>query len=255
MPLWRIASGRPEELQLPGGQPLLAAPITLLGDAIQQNLRRGRFPAELYMEALTQLHRLLLFVPLTQRGLPHVSWPLLWGALFSLGTFVAQSDEFFAQPRVPHVAAKLLQLLNLLLVLGEQIFPSEAVFEAFAYELVRVHESFDRLLVVCKRVAPDLMGASSMTRSLVVQALQRLASMKDGEAGQLTSSGALSMVRKLQGQVSAPQKAALSRPPPPMTPHGRSSFAQSLLRVLLATARADGSVAPLHFEDLVAATR
>jgi len=121
------------------------------------------------MEALTQLHRLLLLVPLTKRGLPHVSWPLLWGALFSLGAFVSQSDEFFAQPRVPHVAAKLLQLVNLLLVLGDQIFPTEAVFEAFAYELVRVHENFDRLFVVCKRVAPDLMGSSSMTRSLIVQ--------------------------------------------------------------------------------------
>lgn len=55
-------------------------------------------------------------------------------------------------------------------------------------------------------------------------------------------------------QVDAEAKAALLRPPPQLPQHEQAAQVQALLRHLLARGRADGSFAPMQYEDLIGGT-
>lgn len=66
-----------------------------------------------------------------------------------------------------------------------------------------------------------------------------------------TPAEALLLLRKAAAGPDA--LAAASRPPPPLSPHSRDAFLQTLMRSLIAHARSDGSVAPLHIEESIGA--
>ena len=59
--------------------------------------------------------------------------------------------------------------LHQLVALGDQIFPSAAVFESFAYELVRNHRVFERLYKLGRKQTPEVVGALKLTRVLRVR--------------------------------------------------------------------------------------
>ena len=85
--------------------------LELLSDLLPQNLRRASFDAPLYMQALTLLQRALLAVHAARPPLPHVRWGAVWGALFTLGGFIA-AEETLAGRGVAEVALRLLQVVN-----------------------------------------------------------------------------------------------------------------------------------------------
>ena len=88
-----------------------------------------------------------------------------------------------------------------------------------------------------------------MTRSLIVQALEQLPQQGDAPS-KMSASEAMAAVRKLQLDVGAEAKAAVTKPPPARSQHEQGVFRQQLLRLLLAHARSDGSAVPLAFEEL-----
>ena len=75
--------------------------------------------------------------------------------------------------------------------------------------------------------------------------------MDPNAAANLTSYQALDIIRALQPSVKPEDRASLLRPPTQMAPHEQLALSQSLLRVLLAHCRRDGSLAPIHHEDCV----
>ena len=252
LPLWRLAGG--QMVQHSGSsQPLLGAALEIVTDVISQNLRRGGFPAAvpLYAHALHLLHRLLLLVVSEQIPLPLLPWSALYGALFSAAAFVSE-DDLFALAGVPPLGLQLLSLINTCIALGDRIFPSAAIYEAFAYELVRRHRTFEKLYKLGKRQAAEVVGALALARSVIVQALEALDGLGADAAAAMTAPQALAIVRKLQVNVPAKALGALQRAPPPPSPHEQASFRQLLLRHLLARSRVDGSLAPVAFEEPIA---
>jgi len=147
---------------------------------------------------------------------------------------------------------RLLQIINLLIATGERLFPSASVFESFAYELVRQHRTFETLYRLGRKHAPQLTGALSLTRSMIVAALEHLGQLGDA-AAEVTSAEALKTIQQLQLQVGADAKAALLRSPPQLAQHQQAAQVQAVMRLLLVGARADGSFAPLQFEDSLGA--
>ena len=85
-----------------------------------------------------------------------------------------------------------------------------------------------------------------------VQVLRRqLVQMEPAAAANLTSSQALDVVRGIHPTSLKPEAAAaLLRPATQLSPYEQRGLAQSLLRVLLAHCRRDGSLAPLHYEEI-----
>ena len=73
--------------------------------------------------------------------------------------------------------------------LGDKILPSSAAFESFAYELVRRRRTFEKLYRTSKRVAPRLVDAMALARSLIVGALEAIGQMDPSAAASLVSSG------------------------------------------------------------------
>ena len=154
--------------------------------------------------------------------------------------------------RTRDLAAHGARVLQVLVTLGDKILPSSAAFESFAYELVRRRRTFEKLYRTSKRVAPRLVDAMALARSLIVGALEAIGQMDPSAAASLTAAQALDVVRGLHPAPLKPAAAsALLKPPSQLTPHEQRGLAQSLLRVLLAHCRRDGSLAPLHYEDLV----
>ncbi|KAL1529976.1 hypothetical protein AB1Y20_000903 [Prymnesium parvum] len=247
--LWKLVHSRPVEYSLPAPQPLLAAAYTLLCDALTHNLRRGSFAADLYLQMLTMMHRLLLLQLRASQTLPVMKWSHLYDSLITVAAFIG-CDEILVLPSAPQAAIRLLQVINLLIAMGDKLFPSGAVFESFAYEIVRQHRTFETLHKLGKKHAPQLTGALSFARSMIVQALERLGQLGEA-AAEVSSADALKTIQQLQLQVGAEAKAALLRPPPQLAQHEQAAHLQALIRLLLMRARADGSFAPLHYEDLV----
>ena len=66
--------------------------------------------------------------------------------------------------RVCQVGLRVLELINLLICLGDSLLPSASLFESFAYELVRRHAVFEKLYRVSKRAAPRLVDAMALAR-------------------------------------------------------------------------------------------
>jgi len=137
-----------------------------------------------------------------------------------------------------------------LITLGDQILPTAAHFENLAYELVRRRRTFEKLYSVARRVAPRLVEAMALARSLIVGALETIGKMEPTAAANLTAVQAREVIRSLNPQISPEKTAALLRPPTQLAPHEQLALSHSLLRVLLTHCRRDGSLAPLHYEDL-----
>ncbi len=252
LPLWQVTSGRITEATLPSPQPLLAAAHTLIAGLLVQNLRRAAFHPELYLQALTLLQRLLLLQQRSSQKLPLLKWAAVWGALFDTAAFIGV-EKTFAQRGVAEVGLKLLQLINLFIALGDELFPTAATFESFAYELVRRHRTFEALYKVARRHAPRMVDSLSLARSLIVGALDTLSKMEPAAAANMSAADAIEIVRTLRLSVPSSQAmTALTKPPPHASPHDQLALTQSLLRVLLAHCRAEGLLLPLHFEELVA---
>lgn len=142
----------------------------------------------------------------------------------------------------------MLELINVFVTLGDRILPTAALFESFAYELVRRHRTFEKLYRISRRAAPRLVEALALARSLIIAALDAIGKMDPQTASNLSAAQALDVVRGLSPQVKPEMAAALLRPPTQLSPHEQVALSQSLLRVLLAHFRRDGSLAPLHFE-------
>lgn len=249
LPMWTFSSVHVQETALPSPQPLLAGGYTLISSLLVQNLRRATFHPPLYMQALTLLHKLLVAQHRASQTLPLFKWSAVWEALFTTADFIAQ-DDVFAARGVAEVGLGVLELINLLISLGDSLLPSSAVFEAFAYELVRRHRTFEKLYRVSRKAAPRLVEAMSLARSMIVGALEAMGGMEPARASNLTSAEALDVVRGLNPRVKPEATAMLLKPKSCMSPHDQLALSQSLLRVLLTHCRRDGSLAPLHFEDL-----
>jgi len=247
--MWSFSSVHITESRLPSPQPLLAGAYVLLANLLTQNLRRASFHPPLYLQALTLLQRLFIAQQRANQKLPLLKWDDVWAALFTTADFISH-DDVFSQRGVPEVGLRVLELINVLVTLGDTILPTATHFESFAYELVRRHRTFEKVYRVAKRQAPRLVEALSLARSLIVGALESLAQMDETARATLTSAQALDIIRSLNPQVRPEQTAALLKPPTQLAPHEQLALAQSLLRVLLAHCRRDGSLAPLHFEDL-----
>ena len=85
---------------------------------------------------------------------------------------------------------------------------------------------------------------------MIVEALEAMSKMEPGRASNLSSAEALDVIRGLNPTVKPEAAAALLKPPSYMKPHDQLALSQSLMRVLLTHCRRDGSLAPLHYEDL-----
>ena len=248
LPLWRMSLGRVEESALPSPQPLVAALLQILGDFLSGNLRKSGMQVACYADACLLLQRLLLLLHKSGQTLPLLRWPCVWEGVLNAANFIS-TDEMFTVGGVPELGLRLLQVLNQLVTLGDGLFPSAQVFESFAYEVVRNHRTFERLFKLGRRQAPQLVGALKLTRSLIVQALEKLP--HEGEAlAKISAAEAMAVVRRLQLDVPDVAKAEVSRPLPPRPPHERNVYRTQLLRQLLAQMRTDGSTAPLSFEEL-----
>jgi len=198
---------------------------------------------------LTLLHRLLIAQSRAGQTLPLLKWSAVWDALFTTADFIAQ-DDVFSGRGVPEVGLRVLELINVLITLGDQILPTAAQFENLAYELVRRRRTFEKLYSVSRRVAPRLVEAMALARSLIVGALETIGKMDATAAANLTAVQAREVIRSLNPQISPEKAAALLRPPTQLAPHEQLALSHSLLRVLLTYCRRDGSLAPLHYEDL-----
>ena len=159
----------------------------------------------------------------------------------------------FSGRGVAEVGTRVLELINLLIALGDSLLPSSAAFEAFAYELVRRHATFDKLYRVAKRggQARSTVDAMALARSMIVSALESINRMDKDAVGNLSAAQALDVIRGLNPNITPEAKAALLKPPSLMSPHEQLALSHSLLRVLLAHCRQDGSLSPLHYEELV----
>ena len=250
LPLWAFSSSHITDRQLPSPQPLLGGAYTLLAMLLTQNLRRASFHPPLYVQALTLLQRLMIAQHRAQTTLPLLKWEELWAALFTVADFIS-NDDVFTQRGAPEVGLRVLEVINVLVTLGDAILPSASHFESFAYELVRRHRTFEKLYRIARQQAPHLVKALSLARSLIVGALEAIGKMDLNAAANLTSSQALDIIRALQPSVKPEDRASLLRPPTQMAPHEQLALSQSLLRVLLAHCRRDGSLAPIHHEDCV----
>ena len=226
----------------------LAALYTVVADLLSGNLRKSGMQVEVYSDALQLLQRLLLLQQKSGQTLPLPRWPAVWEGVLAAANFIA-TDEMFGVPGVPELGLRLLQVVNQLVALGDTVFPNAATFEGFAYELVRSHRTFERLYKLGRKQAPQLVGALKLTRSLIVQALEQLPQQGDAPS-KMSASEAMAAVRKLQLDVGAEAKAAVTKPPPARSQHEQGVFRQQLLRLLLAHARSDGSAVPLAFEEL-----
>ena len=253
LPLWSYSGpSSAVETALASPQPLLAGGYTLLSSLLTQNLRRATFHPPLYLQALALLHRLLVAQHRANQTLPLLKWPALWEALFTLADFLAQEAVFFSARSVPDVATRVLELINLLVALGDSLLPNASSFEAFAYELVRRHATFEKLYRVAKRGgAATTTSAMALARSMIVTALESIGRMDKDALGRLSAAQALDVIRGLNPTIKPEAKAQLLKPPSLMSPHEQLALSHSLLRVLLAHCRQDGSISPLHFEDLV----
>jgi len=177
--------------------------------------------------------------------LTQLSWPTLWAPLFSLAELLTR-EELHQEAFVPKLSSRLLNLINLLLALGDAIFP-QGVFEEFGYELVRVHRTIERFYKVSQR-ASSAAAQPSLVRSVIAQALSQLAALPEGAVAKLTPAEALQIVRKLQLSVTTAERGALERSAPLSSYHAQASFVQGLMRLVLVRSRCDGSMAPIHFE-------
>jgi len=248
LPMWTFSALHIQENALPSPQPLLAGGYTLIAALLVQNLRRATFHPPLYLHALALLHKLLVAQHRASQTLPLLKWSSVWDALFTTADFISH-DDVFAMRGVAEVGLRLLELINLLITLGDTLL-SAAVFESFAYELVRRHRTFEKLYRVARKVAPRLVEAMALARSMIVAALEAMGRMDPTAASNLSSAEALDIVRGLNPDVKPEARAALLKPPSHLSPHDQLALSQSLLRVLLTHCRRDGSLAPLHYEDL-----
>lgn len=249
LPLWRFSSMHVQETTLPSPQPLLAGGYTLLADLLTQNLRKATFDTALYLQALALLHRLLVAQHRSSQSLPLFEWPALWSALFTTADFISSDTVFKSHRNVAEVGLRLLELMNLLIALGDKLFPSTPVFESFAYEIVRRHATFEKLYRVSKEAAPRVVSAMALARSMIVAALDALRQMKPEATGSLTAAQALGVVRGLEPNVTPEALAALLRPPSLLSAHDQNTLSHSMLRVLLEHCRRDGWLAPIPFES------
>ena len=249
LPLWTFDSVHCVEHALPSPQPLLAGGYTLIAALLVQNLRRATFHPPLYLQALTLLHKLLVAQHRASQSLPLLKWSAVWEALFTTADFIAQ-DDVFPKRGVAEVGLRVLELINLLIALGDSLLPNASVFEGFAYELVRRHRTFEKLYRVAKKAAPFLVEAMSLTRSMIVQSLEAMKRMDDEKAQNLSAYEALNIIRGLNPQIKPEAIATLLKPKTHLAPHEQRALAQSLLRVLLTHCRRDGSLAPLRYEEL-----
>ena len=158
--------------------------------------------------------------------------------------------DVFPKRGVAEVGLRVLELINLLIALGDSLLPNASVFEGFAYELVRRHRTFEKLYRVAKKAAPFLVEAMSLTRSMIVQSLEAMKRMDDEKAQNLSAYEALNIIRGLNPQIKPEAIATLLKPKTHLAPHEQRALAQSLLRVLLTHCRRDGSLAPLRYEEL-----
>ena len=248
--LWSYSKGSAVETALPSPQPLLAGGYTLLANLLTQNLRRATFHSPLYLQALSVLHKLFVAQHRAGQTLPLLRWSMVWEALLTLSEFITGSgDEFFSGPSVAEVGLRVLELINLLIALGDTLLPSAAVFESFAYELVRRHATIDKLYRMTKRAAPRAVDAMARARSMIAAALDSMSRMDSTAARNLTAAQAIDVIRGLP--VTKPDvNLASLRSPSLMSPHEQLALSHSLLRVLLAHCRQGGSLRPLHYEDL-----
>ena len=229
LPLWTYSSGAAalSEYKLASPQPLLAGAHALLGHLLQQNLRRASFHPPLYLQALTLLQRLLVAQQRAGQTLPLLKWEGVWDALFVTADFLAQPDVL-AIKGAPEVGLRVLELINVFLTLGDGLLPSHQHLESFAYELIRRRLTFERLYRVAKKVAPRLVDAMALARSLIIGALDAIASMEPSAAASLTAAQALDIVRRLNPTPLKPEAAAaLLRPPTQLTPHEQRGLARS----------------------------
>jgi hypothetical protein len=250
LPLWTFDSVHASESALASPQPLLAGGYTLIANLLKQNLRRALFNPPLYMQALGLLQKLLVAQHRAKQNLPLLRWPLVWEALFTTADFISQ-DDVFASRGVAEVGVRLLELINTFICLGDSLLPNVSTFESFAYELVRRHSTFEKLFRVSKRIAPRLVEVMSLARSMIVGALESIGRMDAAAATNLTAAQALEVIRGLNPKVKPETVHGLLKPQSSLSPHEQLALSHSLLRVLLAHCRRDGSLAPLHYEDLV----
>ncbi|KAL3910337.1 MAG: hypothetical protein SGPRY_009095 [Prymnesium sp.] len=152
---------------------------------------------------LTVMHRLLLLQLRASQKLPLMRWPLLYETLIAVASFLGR-EEILVLPCAGEAAIRLLQVINLLIATGDSLFPSGALFESFAYEIVRQHRIFETLYRLGKKHTKQLTGALSFARSMIVQALQHLGQL-DENANEVTSSEALKTIQKIQLQVQPPR--------------------------------------------------
>lgn len=117
---------------------------------------------------LTVMHRLLLLQLRASQKLPLMRWPLLYETLIAVASFLGR-EEILVLPCAGEAAIRLLQVINLLIATGDSLFPSGALFESFAYEIVRQHRIFETLYRLGKKHTKQLTGALSFARSMIVQ--------------------------------------------------------------------------------------
>ena len=286
LPLWTFSSARLTEYKLASPQPLLAGAYAMLSHLLTQNLRRATFHPPLYLQALTLLQRLMIAQQRAGQSLPLLKWSDVWDALFSTADFLAQvtspaqpralahrcprvsrvgpcslvltphtscpspilpQDDVLSSKGAPEVGLRVLELINVLVTLGDQIFPGATQFESFAYELVRRRRVFEKLYRLSKRIAPRLVEAMSLARSLIVAALDTIAQMEPAAAANLTSSQALDVVRGIHPTSLKPEAAAaLLRPATQLSPYEQRGLAQSAGDAINADRRWDAVEPPVR---------
>lgn len=222
MPAWRRTEATPELSYLAGRQPLAAAALQLLSNAVAVTLA----DPEVLTHAVASLHRLLAHLVGQPAALAELgayrSWPDVWRSLIA----AASLEGAVGGARAAGAAAAAARAIGFLLLRGAASLPSVSIFEALAHDVALARAT----------LAPAAAAGSPLRRFL-----DHLGS----DEAPASAADAVAAARKLG------DAAATERAPPCAAARERQLVIQSMLRALIAHGRACDAVLPLNVEELL----
>ncbi|UYV61203.1 C10orf76 [Cordylochernes scorpioides] len=129
---------------------LAAALLDLMVEFIHSHMMRS-LPVDLYLRALTIVHRLISYQKRCRIRLPF-SWHSLWSALINLLKFVQTHEaDFVKEFNIFLICSKVVNIFNLFITFGDTFLPSPVCYDELYYEIIRMHEVFDNLHTLALR--------------------------------------------------------------------------------------------------------
>lgn len=247
----REGSAPPSPQPLAGGQPLLAAALILVSDVLATSATQHGFIGPVALHALDTFQRLLLSLVGSGLRLAKLPWDRLGQALLELCGFISKETRTVVETRLP---LALLLTTELFLTVGDSLFTNARDLEAWAHSLVARRAAFDRLV----RAAPSTLTPLCTLTPLTTQVLMQLSSAADSRGGgnrppdvEVNLADTTRIVRRAQRELLATANPVPPKPPCSAAPRDKDTLVQQVLRAQFARARADRTLAPIHFETLI----